>query len=406
MVSANDPVESFFNPIQVVKEALSPLEVGIRKAATDLEHCWPAWPGPKNKGKGVQLIAQVSEGGMFQICGVKKKGQCVVIDERKKGLSIKVPLKAFLGMFSQNPGNGNKAEVMGRCSEDKEVSKEDGPCTNCLRFAVTWSVLFNGFLQTLPIPLKSSKKRFQKTGGEDRLCSCMQPTVSSESKQTESKDHFVRTFREKGGRQKEGKHVSLEDRLCFIFDQLAQTLQNLDQGAQENDHDSDKTSPPPPSSSHSNHFKAFNNILEGHKVYVNGFLGNLRFAKVGLPSSAVGVRPSDKEGDGSSAVENREETGGSAAQKVATNLLSIPLSNVERIKSSLSTISLSELIELVPQLGRTSKDHPDKKKLFSVQDFFRYTEAEGKVFSNRMECCLHAPQINTFLQLRWLIKQI
>jgi phosphatidylinositol phospholipase C delta len=64
-------------------------------------------------------------------------------------------------------------------------------------------------------------------------------------------------------------------------------------------------------------------------------------------------------------------------------LLNIPLSNVERLRSTLSTVSLTELIELVPQLvGRlsTSGDsHPDKKKLFSVQDFFRYTEFEGIV---------------------------
>ncbi|KAL5078497.1 hypothetical protein RYX36_006918, partial [Vicia faba] len=33
MVSANDPVESFFNSIQVMKESLLPFELGFRKAA-------------------------------------------------------------------------------------------------------------------------------------------------------------------------------------------------------------------------------------------------------------------------------------------------------------------------------------------------------------------------------------
>lgn len=400
MGSGNDPVESFFNSIQAI-------EVGIRKAAKDLEHCWP---GPKNnKVNGVQVIAQVSEDGMSQICGVKKKnGQCVVIDERKKGLTKKVPLKALFGMFSQNPGNGNKAEVFGRGTKEKEVSKEDEACTNCLRFAVTWSVLFNGFLQTLPNPFKSSKKRFQKTGDEDRLCS-LKPTVSCESK---GNNHFAKTSREKGGRQKEEKHVhghaSLECLIGFIFDQLSQTLQDLDQGAEENHRDCDRTSLPLASSPHFDHLKALGDILEGHKVNVNGFLGNLRFAKVGVPttSSVVGVSPSAKEdgnGNGSSSVENREESGGSSAQRVATNLLSIPLSNVERIKSSLSTISLSELIELLPQLGRSSKDHPDKKKLISVQDFFRYTEAEGKVFFKYCErpCMLLAWTTNKLLFAIW-----
>ncbi|KAI9093877.1 hypothetical protein K1719_026875 [Acacia pycnantha] len=153
------------------------------------------------------------------------------------------------------------------------------------------------------------------------------------------------------------------------------TLQNHDEGALENDRDCDKTTLPPPIPSHSNHLKALSNILEGQKINVNGFLGNLRFAKVGLPSSVI-VSPSAKEGEGSATVESKEEAGGSSSQKVATNLFSIPLSNMEGLKSSISTISLLELIELLPQLGRTSKDHPDKKKLFYVQDFFRYTESE------------------------------
>ncbi|TKY51559.1 hypothetical protein E2542_SST23075 [Spatholobus suberectus] len=143
MVSGSDPVESFFNSVQVVKESLSPLEVGIRKAAKDLEHCLA---GPKNKVNGVCSIAPVREGGEFQICDVKKK----------KGLSMKVPLKAFLGMFSQNSGNGG--------SNRAQVGKEDGgpSCTNCLQFAVTWSLLVNGFLQSLPLPFKSGRKRCQK----------------------------------------------------------------------------------------------------------------------------------------------------------------------------------------------------------------------------------------------------
>uniref|UniRef100_A0A0D9XVX0 EF-hand domain-containing protein n=1 Tax=Leersia perrieri TaxID=77586 RepID=A0A0D9XVX0_9ORYZ len=58
------------------------------------------------------------------------------------------------------------------------------------------------------------------------------------------------------------------------------------------------------------------------------------------------------------------------------------MTNVERLRSTLSTLSLAELIELVLQLvarSTTSHDaHPDKKKLFSVHDFFRYAEFEGK----------------------------
>jgi hypothetical protein len=121
-----------------------------------------------------------------------------------------------------------------------------------------------------------------------------------------------------------------------------------------------------------------------HLLHVDGFLGNLSFARVGgLPSSIVGVSSSvNEEGDdgvSSAPTNSTEDTGGSSPQKLASGILSIPLSNVERLRSTLSTVSFTELIELVQQLGRSSKEYPDKKKLFSVQDFFRYTETEGMV---------------------------
>ncbi|KAL5061473.1 hypothetical protein RYX36_023210 [Vicia faba] len=90
MVSANDPVESFFNSVQVMKELLSPLELSFRKATKDFEHCFAC---AKNIMHGVRLIAKVKDGGEFQICDVKKKG-----------LSMKVPLKAFLSIFPKIQG--------------------------------------------------------------------------------------------------------------------------------------------------------------------------------------------------------------------------------------------------------------------------------------------------------------
>lgn len=379
MVSANDPIESFCNSIQAVKEVLSPLELGIRKAARDLEHCWGG--GPKNKGNSVGLVNQVSgvdRNHKVPICGVKKKsGQCVVGDERKKGLSIKVPIKAFLGMFSQNSGNGHRAEVPNGGLKERDSGKEDfGSCVNCLQFAVTWSLLLNSFVQAFPSPFKTGKKRFQKTGDEDKLCSCMKPKFSFEVKQRESKERCVRTF------WNEGRHVSLECFIGFFFDQLAQNLQKFDQGVQEEGHKSFNTSLPQPSSFQFDHLKALTSLLEGRKADVNGLLGNLRFARVGgVPSSVVGVTSSvDEVSDDGVPAGNGEETGGTLQQKLASGILSIPISNVERLRSILPTVSLTELIELVPHLGRTSKDYPDKKKLFSVQDFFRYAEAEGMVF--------------------------
>lgn len=362
MVSANDPVESFFNSIQVMKESLSPLEVGFRKAAKDFEHCFA---GAKTGRDGVCLIAQVRDGGDFQICDVKKK----------KGLSMKVPVKAFLGMFSQNSGNVNKTHV---------VKENDSSCTNCLQFSVTWSLLVNGFIQSLPIPFKNGKKRLQKVCDEDtnkEKYSCMKQTFSScEGKHNESKGQFVRTVKEKVVKRKDEKHVSLECLIGFIFDQLSHTLQSLEHGMngmqEKNEVGCGKTLL---HSAPFDHVNAFTSFLEGHKVNVNGFLGNLNFAKVGgVPTSAAGeeITTQNEMGEVGND-ENKEENVGILAQKVASNIFSIPLTNVERLKTTLSTVSLTELIELLPQLGKTSKDHPDKKKLFSVQDFFRYTESEG-----------------------------
>ncbi|BAT89095.1 hypothetical protein LR48_Vigan2456s000100 [Vigna angularis] len=48
-------------------------------------------------------------------------------------------------------------------------------------------------------------------------------------------------------------------------------------------------------------------------------------------------------------------------------------------------VSLTKLVELLPHLGKTSKDHPDKKKLISMQDFFRYPEAEGRRYFEELD---------------------
>ncbi|KAB1218045.1 S-adenosylmethionine mitochondrial carrier protein [Morella rubra] len=383
MVSVNDPVESFFNSVQAVKEALLPLELGIRKAAEDLEHCLGG--GPKNEGKSAELVNQVTvdnRNGTVQICGVKKKnGHCAAGDERKKGLSLKVPIKAFWGMFSQNSGEGHRAEVSNSELKEKDFSKDAGSCMNCLRFAVTWSLLLNSCIQAFPSPFKTGKKRFQKPGDDKQLCACIKPKVSCEVKQRESNAQCIVL------NNSEQKHVSFECFIGFIFDQLAENLQKFDQGVQENGHKDCDTSLSSASPSHSDHLRALTSIFEGRKADVNGFLGNLRFARVGgVPSSVVGVTSSvDEDGDGGVTAGNSEETGGTIPQKLASGILSIPLSNVERLRSTLSTVSLTELIELVPQLGRTSKDYPDKKKLFSVQDFFRYTEAEGRRFFEELD---------------------
>lgn len=59
--------------------------------------------------------------------------------------------------------------------------------------------------------------------------------------------------------------------------------------------------------------------------------------------------------------------------------IQVKLPNMEGLRSSLATLSVKELVDRVAQMGKAAPDYPDKKKLTSVQDFFRYTEAEGEV---------------------------
>ncbi|CAN0909311.1 Probable S-adenosylmethionine carrier 2, chloroplastic [Linum grandiflorum] len=391
MVSRNDPMEQFFNSIQSVKEALSPLELGIRKAAKDFETCWGS--GGWSNEKGFLNELNCGEAGnrvqsKFQIRSVEKKKNlcngCFAgkVEERKRGLSIRVPVRALLGLFApslehQRKGNGS-GDTLKKRSKGKEMGNGDASCTNCLKFAVTWSVLVNGFVQAFPIPLKNSKKRVAKMEADDGMCSSLKQ--SNNYKQGEVKVHRVKVFRNEKwcGEEKYEKHLSLECLIGFLFDHLAHNLQKFDQILQKNESEIPNQSPV---ASHFDHLKTAMSIWEARRIDVDGFLGNLSFARVGsVPSAMVGVSPSvNEEGDdGANIGSGGEEAGGDSPQKLASGLFNIPLSNVERLRSTLSSVSLAELIELVPQLGKASKDHPDKKKLFSVQDFFRYTELEGK----------------------------
>lgn len=394
MVSGNDPVESFFNSVQAVKDVLSPLELGVRRAAKDLEHRW--WS--KNDVNDAELFAELSgvggvgdRNGKVQSCRVKKKnGQCVVTEERKKGLWIRIPIKNFWGMFLPNSANGYKDEVSRKGLTERDLGKEDdASCMNCLQFAVTWSLLVNNFVQSFPSHFKPAKKRFQKMGDEDGTClkSGLHPSKlkgSCELRKQGLNDQFSAKTGNEGITRKEGKHMQLECLLGFVFHQLSQNFLKFDQGVEETEQKGcDSSTPVSPKF---DHLKAITSILEGRKADVNGFLGNLSFARVGGVASIVGITSSVKEpGTDGDATGNREEASGSSPQKLANGLLNIPLSNVERLRSTLSTVSLTELIELVPQLGRPSKDYPDKKKLFSVQDFFRYTESEGRRFFEELD---------------------
>ncbi|CAM0950563.1 unnamed protein product [Alopecurus aequalis] len=196
--------------------------------------------------------------------------------------------------------------------------------------------------------------------------------------------------------KKQQQH-QLELLLCISFDALAHNLQMLEGACKQKGEEFGTTA------LQMDQFQLVRKVIVGKKADFDGFLSNLGFARVGAPpasfvdDSPVSAPPQVAAGQEAtrSVTGDREgiDIGGDSAppppQKFAGRLLNIPLSNVERLRSTLSTVSLTELIELVPQLvGRlsTSGDsHPDKKKLFSVQDFFRYAEFEGKRFFEELD---------------------
>ncbi|XP_077239551.1 uncharacterized protein LOC143880431 [Tasmannia lanceolata] len=373
MVTGHDPVESFHKTLHSVKDALSPLESGFRRAVKDLESCWQL---PKNSAKNLEFFPQLNGIQSFPL----RKKHCqdvVLVDERKKGSSIRVPMKTFLGTIFQS--NGRKTESSKKGSIERDFVREDTSlCANCLNFAMSWSLLINGFVQSLPSPFKSMKKCFQKQCVQDEVCSdsCAESSrVSVKPNQKVSSRLLAVEFQAKETVLKEGEILSLEQLLGFLFDHLGQNLQKIDQISQEI------------SSLGPDHLGMIGGFLKGRKADVNGLLTNLRFARVGgVPPSLVGANSAVKdEGEACGSTDSREEVESSSTHKLGNALLNIPLSNVERLRSSLSTVSLTELIELIPQLGRSSKDYPDKKKLFSVQDFFRYTESEGRRFFEELD---------------------
>jgi len=244
-------------------------------------------------------------------------------------------------------------------------------------------VLLSGFAQAFPSPFKLVKKPRTRVVNEENAPSgyTSKSAVSYEFKKLETKKGmFVLMLPTEDVKSNEGKQLSLELLVGLILEQITQNLQKFDQSVKEKDKKGcDSSSQLPPAPFHFDNWKSISRILEGKKADMNVFLGNLNFARVGgAPSTLVGVTsPVKEDGDDGETTTNSEEPGRLSPQKLASELLNIPLSNVERLKSTLSTVSITELMELVPQLGRSSKDIPDKKKLFSVQDFFRYTEAEG-----------------------------
>ncbi|GER42530.1 mitochondrial substrate carrier family protein [Striga asiatica] len=385
VVTGNDPLESFLKSIQVVRNAFSPIELNFQKAAKNFEHCFNG--SSKNDNLNCRVNDDASNEQVAAQLKSKMSGQQAVASGRDRKKPKVLPVKFVVGIFTEKGENDIHRNLHARrdgtestCvnllkkgmkqrSENDCAKQNKNSYGNCLLFDMALSHLINGFLQAFPRPFKSEKKGLQKMTDKENL--------GSKGSHFSIQPKLVRVGESiQEVKAREGKDLSFEYVIGFVVDQINH-LPKFDVGFQENECNNAECKP----FNQFDHFKALVSILEGKRADVNGFLGNLKFARVGgVPSSVVEV-PSVKDEGANDTVNQEESGGGNSSKKMANGLLSIPLSNVERLRSTLSTVSLAELIELLPQIGRSSKEeHPDKKKLFSVQDFFRYTEAEGRRF--------------------------
>ncbi|KAK4403834.1 hypothetical protein Sango_0752000 [Sesamum angolense] len=366
VVSGNDPLVSFFSSVQVVKTAFSPLESNFRKVARSFDLCFN---GVSKNGK-LNRAVDDSDGELVAArLNVKNKsGHRVVFngdgdgDDLKKG---KFPIKILVGIFKEECGSNDHC--------DTNVSHD-------------WVEKLNGNVWKKGLKQRNGSDRSRKEDGngnflhfEMALPSLVDGFVQAFSNvKVEVKQRVAGVTKLKELKVIEGKDLQFEYLIGFVFNKSSHFPKFGEDILDHKSRNIDRESSGPPFNLFGR-FKALTSIYEGKRADVNGFFGNLKFAKVGgMPSSIVGV-PSTE--DVREEGVNQEDIGGLSPPKLTNGVLSIPLSNVERLRSTLSTVSLTELIELLPQIGRSSKeDHPDKKKLFSVQDFLRYTEAEGMFF--------------------------
>ncbi|XP_051140080.1 calcium-dependent mitochondrial ATP-magnesium/phosphate carrier protein 1-like [Andrographis paniculata] len=357
-------VASGIDPLESVRNSL---ESNFRKVTKKFEHCFNgaskcresnvcsngvhsevnSWNKRKNKGCLKVLV------GIFE----EKNGIIDGSNTDFSGNRLELNLESSNKGLKQRHGKGDGGKG------DRNSSNSDMPLL----------LSIDGFVKALPRLFKTEKKSVREMGNADDYG----------GKVSNMKSMKVVGNEKKKLKPGEGRDTPFEFLISFVVNQLNHLpkFEGNDQKSTEQKAAGAAVNP-------FDQFQTLFSILEEKRADVNVFLGNLNFARVGgLPSSIVGVPlMNDSVDEEINSVVNSGKSGAISPQKLANRLLSIPMSNVERLRSTLSTVSLIELIQLLPQIGQPLKeDHPDKKKLFSVQDFFRYTEAEGKRFFQELD---------------------
>ncbi|KAH6804867.1 mitochondrial substrate carrier family protein [Perilla frutescens var. frutescens] len=179
------------------------------------------------------------------------------------------------------------------------------------------------------VKVNSSKKQLQEEmSGEDSSC------LDDSSERVEVGERMVGGVKLKKLNVEEGNDFPFDHLMRFLFDRLSH-FPKFDVFVQ--DHECKNT------------LKALTGYLKGKRVCRDGFFANLRFARIGVPS----VKDVEEEYCSSEVI---------GSEKLGNELLR---------NRFFKCVSMTELVELLPQIRRSSKE------LLSVEDFFRYTEAEG-----------------------------
>ncbi|KAL3820101.1 hypothetical protein ACJIZ3_006006 [Penstemon smallii] len=304
MESENNPLEPFLSSIQVVKNAYSPIESNFRNF--------------------VNCLNGVLENGIVSD----------TISKKRSGKHMFV--NGFVGKFKE------KGDRNFRSKSDNGGKRDGNLFGNCLHFDVALPFTINGFVQSSPF--KVEKKWIRNLSNEDSLIIndlCKKLGLQARVDEINRNEMKV----------KEGKDLPFECFIGFVFDQLNHLLKF---GNYES-----STAP----MNQFDHFRTHRITVEGKRDNVNGFLRNLKFARVGgVPSNIVGV-PLGDEGisDGASkaaTVPPIEIPADSVLKSALAGGLSCAFSTalmhpVDTIKTQVqaSTLTFPEILSKLPQLG-------------------------------------------------------
>ncbi|KAH9330571.1 hypothetical protein KI387_002679, partial [Taxus chinensis] len=432
MDSQNSPVESIISSVCAFGEACSPvaLESMIRGAAKDLESGFFMAKMKRKVHCKKQKMERTNNVEANQQNLDPSMNDFLSLEEPKKDSAIKLPLKAVWGNLFQN-GNSKsrKTELLRKTSPQTNVaasemqsSNEEKLCGNCLFTAVTRTLL-GCFFQAIPSHFKTVKKCFGKhtchtaddMKARERNVEFAEKTGSHLSIQLLTNGFsFKNTVLQPDGSflgqgekldsVKEGD-PSFEVFFNFLLECCLQTGLKLQQDIKQTQKKCVNEKHVRKESEASSimdigqkpsflpDFKGMgilNSILKGNKRDKNSLSAKPRFARIGEASDIL-VDSSAKEDSGGQVIENSEaesnytkKAEGNPAQKLTTGIFNASLTNVEKLKSTLSAIPLTELKERLHQIGK-SQDYPDLKQLFSFRHVFDYAQTEGRKFFEELD---------------------